>query len=114
MFGGGHGSLSIIEIKKRKTSDSDEEEEAWRREDCRGGEAVRGRRPVKELAREPSVTGRTPRNWKSKYGAMEASEAQRPRMLEEDRRLKEMVADLGLATEATSGCGEANETPGIR
>jgi putative transposase len=38
--------------------------------------------------------------WKSKYGGMEVSEAQRLRRLEEEnRRLKHLVADLSLDKE---------------
>ena len=54
-------------------------------------------RPVKELAREMGVTDQTLYNWKSKYGGMEVSDAKKLRALEEEnRRLKEMVADLSL------------------
>jgi putative transposase len=39
--------------------------------------------------------------WKSKYGGMEVGEAQRLRSLEdENRRLKQLVADLSLDKEA--------------
>jgi len=58
-------------------------------------------RSVKELARELGVTDQTLYNWKSKYGGMEVSDAKRLRSLEEEnRRLKEMVADLSLDKEA--------------
>jgi putative transposase len=51
-------------------------------------------RPVKEIARELGVTDQTLYNWKSKYGGMDVSDAKRLRSLEEEnRRLKEMVAD---------------------
>jgi putative transposase len=54
-------------------------------------------RPVKELAREMGVTDQTLYNWKAKYGGMEVSDAKKLRGLEEEnRRLKEMVADLSL------------------
>ena len=57
-------------------------------------------RPVKELARELGVTDQTLYNWKSKYGGMEVSDARKLRALEdENRRLKEMVADLSLDRE---------------
>ena len=40
-------------------------------------------------------------NWKSKYGGMDVSEAQRLRQMEdENRRLKALVADLSLDREA--------------
>src|SRR3954449_13319993 len=58
-------------------------------------------RPVKEVARELGVPDQTLYNWKSKYGGMEVSDAKRLRVLEEEnRRLKEMVADLSLDKEA--------------
>ena len=58
-------------------------------------------RSAKELARELGVTDQTLYNWKSKYGGMEVSDAKRLRSLEEEnRRLKEMVADLSLDKEA--------------
>ena len=58
-------------------------------------------RSVKELARELGVSDQTLYNWKSKYGGMEVSDAKRLRSLEEEnRRLKQMVADLSLDKEA--------------
>jgi putative transposase len=58
-------------------------------------------RSAKELARELGVTDQTLYNWKAKYGGMEVSDAKRLRALEdENRRLKEMVADLSLDKEA--------------
>ena len=58
-------------------------------------------RKVVELAREVGVSEATLYTWKSKYGGMEVSEARRLRELEdENRRLKQMVADLSLDKEA--------------
>ena len=58
-------------------------------------------RPAKDLARELGVTDQTLYNWKSKYSGMDVAEAKRLRSLEdENRRLKEMVADLSLDREA--------------
>jgi len=58
-------------------------------------------RKVAELAREVGVSEATLYTWKSKYGGMEVSEARRLRQLEdENRRLKQMVADLSLDKEA--------------
>jgi putative transposase len=58
-------------------------------------------RPVKEVARELGVTDQTLYNWKSKYGGMEISDAKRLRTLEdENRRLKQLVADLSLDKDA--------------
>lgn len=54
-----------------------------------------------ELAREMGVSEATIYTWKSKYGGMEVSEAQRLKSLEdENRRLKQLVADLSLDKEA--------------
>ena len=58
-------------------------------------------RKVAEVAREVGVSEATLYTWKSKYGGMEVSEARRLRGLEEEnRRLKQLVADLSLDREA--------------
>ena len=58
-------------------------------------------RAVPELARELGVSDQTLYNWKAKYSGLEVNEAKRLRELEdENRRLKEMVADLSLDKEA--------------
>ena len=58
-------------------------------------------RPVKDIARQLGVTDQTLYNWKAKYGGMEVSDAKRLRALEdENRRLKQLVADLSLDKEA--------------
>ena len=58
-------------------------------------------RSTKEIARELGVTDQTLYNWKSKYGGMEVSDAKRLRALEdENRRLKQLVADLSLDKDA--------------
>jgi putative transposase len=55
---------------------------------------------VVDLAREHGVSEASIYNWKSKYGGLEVSEAQRLRQLEdENRRLKHLVADLSLDKE---------------
>lgn len=52
---------------------------------------------VQDLAREHGISAQTIYNWRSKYGGMEVSEAKRLRELEdENRRLKQMVADYSL------------------
>ena len=59
---------------------------------------------VADLAREHGISEATFYNWKSKYGGMDVSEAQRLRQLEdENRRLKQLVADLSLDREALKG-----------
>lgn len=58
-------------------------------------------RKMNELAREHGVSEATLYTWKSKYGGLEVSEAQRLKGLEdENRRLKYLVADLSLDKEA--------------
>jgi putative transposase len=58
-------------------------------------------RSTKEIGRELGVTDQTLYNWKSKYGGMEVSDAKKLRALEdENRRLKQLVADLSLDKEA--------------
>lgn len=53
--------------------------------------------PLVELIRKYGICEQTYYRWKSKYGGMEASEARRLRQLEEEnRRLKQMVAELML------------------
>lgn len=52
---------------------------------------------VADIIREQNIAEQTFYRWKSKYGGMEVNEAQRLRQMEqENRRLKEIVADLSL------------------
>jgi putative transposase len=54
-----------------------------------------------DLCREQGISEATFYNWKSKYGGLDVSEAQRLRQMEdENRRLKQLVADLSLDREA--------------
>ena len=56
---------------------------------------------VGDLAREHGISTATIYNWRAKFGGMDASEAKRLKELEdENRRLKQMVADLSLDKEA--------------
>ena len=58
-------------------------------------------RSAKEIARELGVTDQTPYNWQAKYSGMDVNEARCLRALEdENRRLKQLVADLSLDKEA--------------
>ena len=60
-----------------------------------------GGRAVKEVCREYGVSSATFYKWKTKYGGMEASDIQRLKELgEENRRLKQMYADLSLENRA--------------
>ena len=52
---------------------------------------------VSDLCRQHGISEATYYRWKSKYGGMEVSEAKRLRALEEEnRRLKQLVADKEL------------------
>ena len=58
---------------------------------------VEGGLPVKDLCRELGISDAAFYKWRSKYGGMEASDLKRLRELEEEnRRLKQMYADLSL------------------
>lgn len=58
-------------------------------------------RTVKDVCRDNSISEATYYQWKSKYGGMEASDIRRLRDLEdENRRLKQMYADLSLENRA--------------
>lgn len=62
---------------------------------------VEGGRQVKDVCREYGISDATYYNWKSKYGGMEASDLRRLKDMEdENRRLKQMYADLSLKHEA--------------
>ena len=52
---------------------------------------------IMDLSREHSVSKATIYNWKAKYGGMEMNELKRVKELEEEnRKLKQMYADLAL------------------
>jgi len=54
-----------------------------------------------EICRQHGISNATFYKWKGKYGGLEISEARRLRQLEdENRRLKQIVADLTLDNQA--------------
>jgi len=54
-----------------------------------------------DLCREHGISNQTFYRWKRKYGGLEVSEARRLRQLEEEnRKLKQLVADLTLDKQA--------------
>jgi putative transposase len=62
---------------------------------------VEGGRNIKDVCREHGISETTYYNWKSKYGGMECSDIKRLKELEhENRRLKQMYADLSLENRA--------------
>lgn len=53
--------------------------------------------PTKDVIRQAGITEQTFYRWKNKYGGMEVSDAKKLRSLEEEnRRLKQLVADQAL------------------
>ncbi len=61
---------------------------------------VEAGRTAEDVAQECGVSKHTIYAWKSRFGGMEASEAQRLKQLEDDNgRLKRLVADLSLDRE---------------
>lgn len=58
-------------------------------------------RKVADLCREHGVADQSFYRWRAKYGGMEVSQAQElNRALDENRRLKQLVADLTLDNQA--------------
>ena len=56
-----------------------------------------GGQKVADLCREHGISAATLYNWKSKYGGMESSQLKRMKELEEEnRKLKQMYADVSL------------------
>ena len=56
--------------------------------------------PVAELCRKHGVSDASIYKWKAKYGGMEASDVKRLKELEEEnRRLKQMYAELSLKSQ---------------
>ena len=56
---------------------------------------------VTEICRKYGISDATYYNWKAKYGGMTASDVKKLRQLEdENRRLKQIVADLTLDNQA--------------
>ena len=63
--------------------------------------AVEAGRTVRDVCGEHEISDATYYQWKSKYGGMQASDIKRLRELEdENRRLKQMSADLLLENRA--------------
>ncbi len=62
---------------------------------------VEGGRNIKDVCRDRGISEGTYYKWKAKYGGMEASDIKRLKELEEEnRKLKQMYADLSLENRA--------------
>ena len=63
--------------------------------------------PVKDICRKYGIGNSTFYKWREKYGGMEASDVRRLKELEEEnRRLKQMYAELSLKSQMLSTTGE--------
>lgn len=66
--------------------------------------------PVKDLLRQHNISEQTFYRWKSKYSGMDVRDAQRLRQMEdENRRLKQLVAELTLDNQALKWVVEKND-----
>lgn len=64
---------------------------------------------TEDLCRKYNVSTNTFYNWRQKYGGLEISEVRRLRCLEdENRRLKQIVADLTLDNQALKAINSKN------
>ncbi len=71
--------------------------------------SVEAGRTVKDVCREAGISEASYYNWKAKYGGMEASDIKKLKYLEEEnRRLKQMFADLSLECRALKDVIEKN------
>ena len=88
--------MGLRELKKARTRQA-VQKAAMRLFDEQGYKAT----TVEQIALAAEISTATFYNWKSKYGGLDVSEAQRLRQMEdENRRLKALVADLSLDREA--------------
>ena len=74
-------------------------EEEWHEEEqiIKVLQEVEAGLPIQDVCRKHGISDQTYYNWKAKYGGMTVSEAKRLRALEEEnRKLKQIVADLTL------------------
>ena len=61
------------------------------------GEEKQGNKTIRNICRERNITEQTYYRWRNKYEGMELKEALRMKQLEEEnRRLKEIIADQAL------------------
>lgn len=64
---------------------------------------------VLDLCRTPGISDATFYKWRAKYGGLEVSDAKKLRQLEEEnRRLKQMVADQALDIQALNALTAKN------
>ena len=74
--------------------------------------SVEAGRTVNDVCREAAISEANYYNWKAKYGGMEAADIKKIKDLEdENRRLKQMFADLSLECRALKDVILNNLTP---
>ena len=77
--------------------------------------SVEAGRTVKDVCREAGISEASYYNWKAKFGGMEASDIKKMKDLEdENRRLKQMFADLSLECRALKDVIEKSLKPAIK
>lgn len=77
--------------------------------------SVEAGRIVKDVCREAGISEASYYNWKAKHGGMEASDIRKIKDLEdENRRLKQMFADLSLENRALKDVIEKNSEAGSK
>jgi putative transposase len=77
--------------------------------------SVEAGRTVKDVCREAGISEASYYNWKAKYGGMEASDIKKMKDLEdENRRLKQMFADLSLECRALKTSSKKALKPAIK
>ena len=77
--------------------------------------SVEAGRTVKDVCREAGISEASYYNWKAKFGGMEASDIKKMKDTEdENRRLKQMFADLSLECRALKDVIEKALTPAIK
>lgn len=69
--------------------------------------------PVKDICRKYGIGNSTFYKWREKYGGMEASDVRRLKELEEEnRRLKQMYAELSLKSQMQEDIIKSSSTCG--
>ncbi len=86
---------------KPRRSNVNERHTTQRRTDHRDLEARGGGLTTADLCRQHGISEQTYYRWKAKYGGMESGDAKKLKQLEdENRKLKQVVADLTLDNRA--------------
>jgi len=86
-----------------------DQETAYRGADHRGVEGRPGRGRVQDLCRTHGISDATFYKWRTKYAGLEVSDVKKLRQMEEEnRRLKQMVAEQALDIQALKAITSKN------